>query len=509
MIDLASEHLRNTAAAYPERTALTDGEREFSWRELDDSVERLARRLVAIGFGPGQSVMIMSENNAEFLILCFGVWRAGGVMAVVHASIGPDELDYALTNAEPALLFAERPYLDAAGAALARTARPTRLLELSADLDVLRDVEPAAVALPEVDPEALGIIGYTSGTTGRPKPVAHTHLTIARGTDGVADMWRFASDDTILVAMPLSWMMGLIILSVSATTRGSRIHLLRRFNAVDVVDAIIERGVTFFAASTSMYAKVLDAWPRRDSPVTLRLRCCISAGEARNEAAFGQWRRLTGMPVLDSYGAFECWPLVTHDPASATLPPRGSAGRVVTGARLRVLGPDGHEVERGQVGEAQGLAPCMMMGYWREPELTASTITPDGWYRTGDYARVDDDGFVYILGRAGDLIVHAGHHVFSAEVEQVLSELDEIAEVAVVGIPDDEFGQVVAAAVVAASGTAPAEAAMRAHCATRLEAAKVPTIIRIVEELPHNASGKILRREVVPILSEAHAATSD
>jgi long-chain acyl-CoA synthetase len=506
LIDLASEHLRNTASSFARHVALVDGDRELTWSEFDQAVERLARRLVAAGLLPGDRVAILSENSAEFLMLCFGAWRAGGVMAVVHASIGPNELDYALVNAEPQFVFAENECRATAAAALKRSGIPAQMFELAAGFEVLGHISPFAGDLPEVDADALGIIGYTSGTTGMPKPVAHSHRTIAHGTDAVAKLWRIVSADTILVAIPLSWMMGLIILCGTAATRGTRIYLLRRFTADDALDAMINRGVTFFAGPTSMYAKIVNAWRQRNLQGNFQLRCCISAGEARNEAVFDEWRNITGTTVLDSYGAFECWPLVTHDPGIGILPPRGAAGRVVAGAKLRLLGPHGQEVARGEVGEAQGLAPCMMLGYWKEPGLTAKAITPDKWYRTGDYARIDADGYVYILGRTGDLIIHDGENVFSAEVEQVLSELDYLAQVAVVGLPDPEHGQLVAAAVVTMPGAKSDEAAMQAHCATRLAWFKVPSMIRVVKELPHNASGKVLRREVIPILSRIREA---
>lgn len=499
MINLASDHLRKAAASFPAGVAIVDRDRKFSWSQFDQAVEQLARRLITAGLLPGQSVMIMSENCAEFLIVAFAVWRAGGVMAVVHASVGPKELDYAMNNAEPAFLFAEGDCAAAAEAAIDRTGASTRVFELASGVELIADFAPFAGEMPIVDPERVGVIGYTSGTTGMPKPVAHAHSTIARGTDGVAETWRIDATDTILVAMPLSWMMGLIILSVTATTRGACIHLLRRFNAEEALDAMLQRGITFFAGPTSMYVKIVNAWHQSEGAGEFRLRCSISGGEARNNAVFAEWQRMTGTTVLDAYAAFECWPIVMNDPAGSP-PPAGSAGKVAPGAAMRFLGPDGREVAQGQVGEAQGRGPAMMLGYWKEPELTEKAITPDGWYRTGDYACIDGDGYVYILGRATDLIAHEGGNVFAAEVEQVLSEMADVAQVAVVGLPHPGHGQAVAAAVVAMPGAQLEEATMQAHCAARLAPFKVPGMIRVVDALPHNMSGKVLRREVVPML---------
>ncbi|PNQ03709.1 class I adenylate-forming enzyme family protein [Sphingobium sp. SA916] len=499
MINLASDHLRRAAQSFPQGVAIVDGDRKILWSDFDRAVERLARRLTTAGLAPGQSVLIMSGNCAEFLILSFAVWRAGGVMAVVHASTGPNELDYALTNAEPHFLFAEGESQTAAAAAVSRTGSRTEIFDLVCNAELIPHIAPFAGDLPQVDCDAVGVIGYTSGTTGVPKPVAHSHRSIAEGTDGVADIWRIDAADTILVAVPLSWMMGLVILSLTATTRAARIHLMREFSPDGVLDAMLGHGITFFAGSTSMYVKIANAWHRRDAVADFHLRCCISGGEARNEAVFEDWCRITGTPVLDAYAAFECWPLVMNDPAGVP-PPTGSAGKIAPGARMRFLGPDGREVAPGEVGEAQGRGPAMMMGYWKEPDLTGKAITPDGWYRTGDYARIDEHGYVYVLGRASDLINRDGRPIYAAEVEQVLSELDYVAQAAVVGLPDADHGQMVAAAIVPMPGAAPSEAAILEHCAARLAAVKVPGMIRIVEALPHNMSGKVLRREVIPML---------
>jgi len=500
LIDLASEHLRSTAQQFPQKIGLMFGGREMTWSELDQAVDRLARRLVAAGLLPGQSVAIMGENSPEFLILCFAVWRAGGVMAVVHASFGPHQLDYAFANAEPHFLFAEKERRAAGMEALQRIGLPTQIFDLADGVEPLGDLALSADPLPLVEPTALAIIAYTSGTTGTPKPVAHSHRSLALASATYAEIWRVTPDDIFLVAIPLSWMAGLFVLSLTATTKGAKIHLLRRLDAKEALDAMVHDGVTFIAGSTTMYVKLVNAWHGTESKDTFRLRCCFSGGEFRNEAVFDEWREMTGTAVLDIYGASECLPVVTYDPGIETAPYSGSAGKLMAGCELRILGPDDCEVAQGEVGEAQARSPFMMIGYWREPELTAKAITPDGWYRTGDYVRIDNDGYVYVLGRTNDLIVCNGKHVYPAEIEQVLSELDYVAEVAVVGLPDPAHGQSVAAAVVARPGTTADEAAMQVHCAARLERVKIPTMIRTVRELPYNASNKVLRREVIPIL---------
>jgi long-chain acyl-CoA synthetase len=503
--DGVNAHLREAAQLLPKQVAIVDGDRELTWSEFDLAVEGVARRLISAGLLPGQRVALMGENTAEFLILCFGVWRAAGVMAIIFPSFGPFELDYAFTNAEPRFLFVEKERRAAAAAAVERTGVPVRFFNLEHGTELLGGNSTYAGALPYVDSPSLAIIAYTSGTSGTPKAVAHSHKTIAMGAEAYARIWRVTAADIFLVAMPLSWMAGLFTVSLTAIAKGARLHLLRRFKAEDALDAMVNRGVSFFFGATTMYVKIVNAYHQAGIQNGFQLRCCISGGEPRNEAIFDEWRRMTGAGVLDCYAATECWPIVTYDPGIDAVPHSGSAGKLVDGAQLRLRGPGGEVVAAGEVGEAEAFRPDMMLGYWKEPELTAKAMTADGWYRTGDYLRIDAEGYVYVIGRASDLIIRGGTNVSPAEVEQVLSELDSVSEVAVVGLPDAEYGQLVAAAVVVAPGVEIDEATMQAYCASRLARFKVPSMIRVVKDLPHNASGKVLRRAVIPILAQMRA----
>jgi acyl-CoA synthetase (AMP-forming)/AMP-acid ligase II len=503
LIDLPSEHLRNAAKRYPHATAIAFQSRELSWADLDRAVDRLALRLVAAGLLSGRSVAIMSDNSPEFLILCFAVWRVGGVMAIVHASFAPSKLDYAFSNAEPNFVFAEKNYLAAGTEALRRTNSPAQIFELTDGIELFDHLSISANTLPQVDPSAIAIIAYTSGTTGTPKPVAHSHRSLARASAAYAEIWRLTEHDICLLAIPLSWMAGLFVVSLTATVKGAKIVMLRQFDATEALSAMVEQGVTFIAGSTTMYVKIVNAWHNTQVEGDFQLRCCFSGGEFRNETVFEEWRRMTGTAVLDIYGASECMPIVTYDPAIDIEPYRGSAGKLMADCELRIIGPDGSRVAPGEVGEAQARSPFMMTGYWREPELTAKTITPDRWYNTGDFVRIDSDGYVYVLGRTSDLIVRDGRHIYPAEIEQIISELDYVAAVAVVGLPDPVHGQSIAAAIVVRPGATIDDAGVRAHCAARLEASKVPTIIRAVKKLPYNASNKVLRREVAPFFEDA------
>jgi long-chain acyl-CoA synthetase len=303
--------------------------------------------------------------------------------------------------------------------------------------------------------------------------------------------------DATLVCLPMAWVYGLVTASVVTFLRGGTVVILPHFNPVRVVDAIEAERVTVFPGVTTMFMKLVRYASEAGRSADLRsLRFCVAGGEPRNEPAFEQWRALTGCAVHDVYAASECFPVVTYDPQVDPEPRRGSAGRLVEGARMRLLDAAGRDVADGDVGEAFWRAPAQMLGYFGEPELTRAVLTDDGWYRTGDHVRVDPEGYVYVVGRLSDMIIRGGSNVSPVEVESVLSEHPLVAEVAVVGLPDPEYGEVVAAAIVTTAGEHVDEDDVAAFLAPRLAPYKVPTLVREVSEIPRNASGKILRRDV-------------
>jgi long-chain acyl-CoA synthetase len=211
---------------------------------------------------------------------------------------------------------------------------------------------------------------------------------------------------------------------------------------------------------------------------------------------FDEWRRLSGCPVHDVYAASECFPVITYNPKQDPIPHPGSAGRVVPGSAMRVLAADGREVGPGEVGEAFWRGPALMLGYWQEPALTESALTPDGWYRSRDLVRVDDEGFVFVVGRASEMIIRGGVNVSPAEIEAALREHPSVADVAILGLDDAEYGEAIAAAVVLDGDEELDPDALAAFCATRVARSKVPTVWQQFATLPRNATGKVLRREI-------------
>lgn len=494
--------LAQSAVARADDLAVFDAAVRLTYGELDAKIAALAHRIAERVTAAGTRVVLIADNSVHHLVAAFAVWRVGGTLVTIYPSSTENELRYALTAAQPSLVIAGTRILRSVVAAAAELDVAT--CELTDDGDVLGLASaPSNHDLASIAADGLALICYTSGSTANPKAVMHTHAGLFAAAVEYAEVWHLGSHDTTLVALPLAWAFGLVTTSMATLAVGGSVLLLARSNPSEMLRNFADHRVTFFAGVTTMYVKMLqtlEADP--DQARLLALRLCISGGEPRNEDAFRRWYELTDCPVHDVYAASECFPVVTYDPVADPMPRAGCAGRVVPGARLRVVDIDGHDVARGTPGEAWTRGPATMTGYWGDPKLTAATLTADGWYRTGDLVDIDPDGYVRVLGRLTDLIIRGGANVSPAEVEAVLTQHPDVSEATVVGLPDPEYGECVVAAIVLEPGGTLDMSALRQHCAQSLAGYKVPTQFVTVAELPRNAStGKVHRREVAKMLS--------
>ena len=494
--------LTGHAAQRPDATAMFDVATRLSYRDVDDRTTAIAARFAAAGIGAGDRVVLIADNGVHHLVVAFALWRLGATLVTIYPSSTQPELNYAIDHAQAALVVS--------GSRVVPSVRPVTvdlrvpLVELSdsgALCGLPEDTDPVGGA---IDPNALALICFTSGSTARPKAVMHSHSGLLAAARAYARVWRLRDADIALVALPLAWAFGLVTTSMATLTAGGQVVLLQRSDPGDMLRTCVEHRVTFFTGVTTMFAKMLallDADASMARPTDLRL--CVSGGEPRNDVAFARWQTLTGCPVHDVYAASECFPLVTYDPAQDPQPKAGSAGRVVPDAEMRVVDGAGHDVEPGQPGEAWARGPALMSGYWRDPELTAAVLTTDGWYRTGDLVHVDANGYVHVVGRLTDLIIRGGANVSPAEVEAALVGHPDVREVTVVGLPDPEYGQQVVAAVVLEQSAKADVTRLRAHCAATLAGYKVPTSFVAMAQLPRNPNtGKVQRREVAALLAD-------
>jgi long-chain acyl-CoA synthetase len=495
------EVLRQSVSRHADRTALIDGDREISYAQLWDAVNGRVDELRAAGFEAGQRVALVAENSADYLIAAFAVWRAGGVLATIYPSSGASDLEYCISSSDPVLVLTDQRCAEAVRGATPADI-PTALIDAPFAIDTVRQdaaPNPSGLRAP------IYLICYTSGTTSRPKAIMLSAGAVLNGVETYAEVWRLGPDDRTIVSLPMAWLFGLATTSMAALVSCGSIVVLRRGRPELIVGAIERHAATFLPGVTTMFAKLadyLDNQPRKRDLSTLRL--CISGGEPRKESVFDRWTAYAGVPVHDTFCASECFPLITYDPVRDRFPVRGSAGRLVPRAQLRVIDAEGNDVKPGEVGEALANGPGMFLGYWGDPEQTRASLTEDGWYRQKDLVRVDEKGYVYVVGRLSDMIIRGGSNISPAEVERVLRAHPTVRDACVVGLPDDTYGQRVVAAVVLEPTASLDVDALNSFASTELAYYKIPSSFVAVDRIPQNTTtGKVDRRQIAAEIGRA------
>jgi fatty-acyl-CoA synthase len=470
--------LERHAADRPEQAALVverTGER-ISYRELDARVRRVASALAALGVAHGDRVALALPSEALYLELYFAIALVGAIAIPLNTRLTAAELGFQLDDAEPRLAI--RPL----GSDL-----PERRGTLALTPDELRARLPAAA--PRVTPapggEAPQVILYTSGTTGQPKGAVLPHRKTYWNTRNAEQYFELDSSSVVVCPIPLFHSFGLKILAVPALSCGATLVLVERFDPIGLQDCVARHGATLLGAVPVMYARMLDAGLAPEKLASLKF--AFSAGAAIAAETIERYFA-AGICLKQGYGQTETSILCCLDAADARRK-AGSVGRPVPFGEVRVADAEGRICGPGAKGEVQVRGPIVMLGYWRRPEETAASRV-DGWHRTGDLGVSDDEGFITLVGRLKELYISGGENVYPAEVERVLGQHRNVSEVAVVGVPDERWGEAGRAYVVPAR--APFDSAeLLAWASERLARYKLPREVVIVAELPRTASGKV------------------
>jgi long-chain acyl-CoA synthetase len=487
--DLA-RRLLETARRRPAAPAVGDGGCRVDYATLAAAARRFAALLQARGLRAGDRVALVLPNRYEGVVACYGAWLAGMVVVPLNAQASRRELAAWLAHCEPGLVLVDGA--PEALAALELAGLADTCLRLPDDPDASW---PACHGDPcDADgagPEALALILYTSGTTGAPKGVALTHANLWANVMAVVDDLSLREDDCVVSVLPFYYAYGASVLHTHLAG-GARIVLGPGmvFPAV-VVEALASEGATGFPGVPSTFALLLDsgALEGRDLP---RLRYLAQAGGAMPVALARRLRaRLPGVDLHVMYGQTEATARLTSVPPARLDDKAGSAGRPLRGVRIEVRDEAGRVLPAGAEGEVWASSPGVMQGYWRDPAATALVLR-DGWLRTGDLGRLDDEGYLFLAGRRNDMIKTGAHRVHPLDVEEALMEHPGIAEAAVAGVDDATLGQVVKAWIVRRDPGLDA-LAVRAHCRARLATWKIPRHVEFLSALPRTASGKVRR----------------
>lgn len=498
-LDEFLEAITHAARFRPETLAIVDERRRVTYRELVDEFEAGAQRLVDAGLTPGDRVALVAENSADYLVTVLAIWRANGAPVTIYPSTSATELRDTLIDADPVLVLG-----DDVTEALIRTAAhdivPTNRLDAVAPNLRVSEASPTPPHLAS----RLALICYSSGTTSRPKAIMLSSEAILNTARTFGESWQMNQEDVTLVCLPMAWLFGLTTASLSTIFAGGTVVSRRRARPELVLDAIQKFRVTVLPAVTTVLTKLAkyleDERTERDFS---SLRFIVSGGEPRNEQSFARLRGFTGLPVHDNYCASEMQPLVTYDPHSDPEPRAGSAGKLVERSELRILDGQGQQVVVGEVGEGFSRGPGLMLGYWNDDESTKDALTEDGWYRTKDLLRMDEEGYVYVVGRTSDMIIRGGSNVSPEEVEACLRQHPSVADIAVVGASDALYGEEVVAVIQTLSDSTLEVEDLRAYAHAELPAYKAPARYLQVEQLPVNATtGKVSRKNVKKMLEE-------
>jgi long-chain acyl-CoA synthetase len=507
---LLHESLLAAAAETPDKPALVADGRSWSYGELLDASQRLARALQDSGLERGDRVAVFMDNTAECAVSIFGALAAGGVFIVVNPQTKADKLAFILDDSEASVLLTESSLGRAWRPALEQAAwSPRAVLCAGATTDgaggAARDLDEA-LAGTEPEPRAVGTIPldlaaliYTSGSTGNPKGVMMSHASMVFAAGSIAEYLRLSEDDRILNVLPLAFDYGLYQL-LMAFRIGGTLVLERSFAfPAQTLKRVEEEQVTVFPGVPTVFATLLSMQTRTPHPIVRR----VTNTAAALPPSFhdGLHELFPNALIFRMYGLTECKRVSYLEPELVEAKPT-SVGRPIPGTEAFVLDEEGRPVRPGETGILYVRGPHVMAGYWRAPELTAEMLKEgpvpgERMLCTHDNFSIDEDGFLYFVGRTDDIIKTRGEKVSPIEVENALFAIDGVKEAAVLGFPDEILGEAIRAYVVPEEGASLSEAEVIAACRTKLESFMVPKEVVLLDELPKTPTGKIRKKGLV------------
>lgn len=475
----------------------TDNGLFYTWRDLDRATARMANLLASLNLPAGARVAVQVEKSVEAMVLYLATLRAGYVFLPLNTAYQSAEIEYFIGNAEPSVVVCSAVNFGwvskiafKAGTAHVFTLNDDRtgsLLERAAHFGDEHEVAACGA-------DDLAAILYTSGTTGRSKGAMLSHGNMLSNAVMLKDYWGWQSGDVLIHALPIFHVHGLFVAIHGALINGSKMIWLSKFDPKLVIRKMPE--ATVFMGVPTLYVRLL-ADPGLTREAAAHMRLFIAGSAPLLIETFKEWQDRTGHTILERYGMSETI-MLTSNPYAADARHGGQSERrggtvgfPLPGVSLRVQSDEGAALPVGEIGGIQVKGPNVFKGYWRMPEKTAEEFTADGYFKTGDVGKVDERGYVTIVGRAKDLIISGGYNVYPAEIESYINEMPGVAESALVGVPHPDFGEVGVAVVIAKPGAQIEAAQVIATLKSQLANFKIPKQCFVVAELPRNTMGKV------------------
>ncbi|RSK26342.1 fatty acid--CoA ligase family protein [Bacillus sp. HMF5848] len=503
------ERLQETSQQFAGKPAYVFQGKETSYRELFGTVTKFASALEQLGIKKGDHVALLLGNSPHFVISLYGAMNAGASVIPINPIYTADEISYILKNGDVkavvvldllvpmmeklAPMLPEVEYfivcetgqqVDYANSPISSKLKPFTHIVASGDV--------SSYTRPSLEDDDTAVILYTSGTTGRPKGAMLTHKNIYSNAKDSADYLKISENDKVVATLPMFHVFCLTVALNAPLVNGGTVLIVPKFSPGDIFSLVKETEATVFAGVPTMYNFLLQ-YPEGQPDDMKSLRLCISGGASMPVALLKSFEKKFQVAISEGYGLSEASPVTCFNPLDRPRKP-GSIGTSILNVENKVVNELGEDVPVGEVGELIVKGPNVMKGYYKMPEETAATIK-EGWLYTGDLARMDEEGYFYIVDRKKDLVIVGGYNVYPREVEEVLYTHETVVEAAVVGVPDPEFGEAVKAFVVPKDKMI-TEEELLAFCAEHLAKYKIPKSIEFLEELPKNTTGKILRRSL-------------
>ncbi|MEX2393735.1 MAG: AMP-binding protein [Actinomycetota bacterium] len=487
--------LADTASRSPDAVAVTFDGMQITYGELSRLADRTAAMLSGAGVQRGDRVAIWLPNHPAFATAMYGAWRIGATVVPLHAALTAPEAKHILTDSAAKIVFAGKAQWPHTDTLVGEVPSIEHRIPLDPPLDGDASQPVDVPAIVDVTDDDLALIQYTAGTSGTPKGAMLSHSNLAANIEQMrATPVAIGPDDVVLCVLPLFHIFGLNVLVNMSVASGARIVLSERFDPAAAARAVRDEIVTVIAGAPPVYVSWLSH-PEIDDSSFSNVRVAVSGAAPLSKETLAGFRERFDVTIWEGYGLTETSPTLTTTAIGGVAKP-GSVGRTVPNVELRLVDEDGDDVDEGDPGEIIVRGPNVFSGYWNKPEETAKVIR-DGWFYTGDVAVADDDGDLFIVDRRRDMVIVSGFNVYPREVEDVLRRHPNVGDVAVVGAPDPQTGERVRAIVVAdPPGEAAATDDLLEFCRRHLAPYKIPKEIEIVAEIPRNAAGKVLRREL-------------
>jgi long-chain acyl-CoA synthetase len=480
------------AASDPGGSCLVDAGRELDNATFAAEVRGTSSALAEFGIGRGDVVAVVLANSIDLVTVMFAAWRLGAALTPVNPALTEHETQHQVTDSDARLVVVDDASLSKVEGGAARVCVIDELLRRDA---------PSDAGPPRTEPEQLALVIYTGGTTGRPKGVMLDHANVAATAAMIVDWFEMTSADRCLLVLPLFHVNGIMVSVVSPLIAGGSTVIAPRFDPKTFWDLVERFRPTFFSAVPTIYA-MLTGLPADVRPDTSSLRCAICGAAPMPAAAIGDFEDRYGVGILEGYGQSEGTVVTTANPLNGTRKP-GTVGLPLPGQQVLIVGDDDEPLAPGQVGEVTVRGPNVMRGYLGKPEETAHTLR-GGLLHSGDVGRFDDDGYLVLVDRLKDMIIRGGENIYPKEIEDALYAHSSVADAAVVGRPDQLFGEEPVAFVVLRPGLAAEPDELIEHCKTLLAKFKVPRAVYITNDLPRTPIGKIAK----PVLRERVALST-